>query len=166
MTDDRLVLGLHPSTRGFGWVLFEKRFAPLDWGVVEKRTGTKNVQCLFAIGQILERYKPDVLSLEDYETPPRSPRIRQLCRSVVSTAEGRNIEVCIYGRAEIGGVFAQWNAASRYEIARVIAQRIAPFRARLPKARAAWDNEKPGMSLFNAAAVATAHYVLDDPTPP
>jgi Holliday junction resolvasome RuvABC endonuclease subunit len=163
MIIDCTVLGIHPFTRGFGWVLFQKPFVPLDWGVVEKKK-EKHAQCVFAFERIIDRYEPTVLALEKYDSPPtqRVARIRRLSRSFVSLAEGRSIETCIYSRFDVRSVFAVAGAASRYEIAHVIAQRVDALRPRLPKKRPLWESEKPNMALFNAAAVALTHYQLAD----
>jgi Holliday junction resolvasome RuvABC endonuclease subunit len=112
------------------------------------------------VERIVDRYQPDAILLEAFELPAgkRITRIRHLCRSLMSFAQARAIDVTIYSRAEIQAVFVQVGAASRYEIACVIAQRLDALRTRLPKKRATWEGESPAMALFNAAAVGLTHY--------
>ncbi len=162
MKKEDLVLSVHPSSRGFGWIAFEKASCPLDWGVVEKR-GEKNTQCLFAIGQIIGRYRPDVLTMEAYEEPAatRVVRIQKLCRSIQSMAEGRDIGVCIYAVHEIRLHLGLARDASRYRVACSVAERVMALKVRLPKQREIWNSEHPNMALFNAAAVALTHYAFE-----
>ena len=53
-----LVLSLYPSTRGFGYVLFEGPLSPFDWGVKEIRGAAKNRRILKFLESLLDRYKP------------------------------------------------------------------------------------------------------------
>lgn len=159
MSDHPSVLGVHPFTRGFGWVLFAKPLTPADWSVVERKKD-RNAQCLFALERVIERYQPDVIAFEAYDDipVPRAERICRLYRSMTSLAQARAIEVVTYTRSDVRLAFAPAGAVSRYEIACAIAQHIDALRPRLPKKRALWEGEKPNMALFSAAAVALTHY--------
>jgi Holliday junction resolvasome RuvABC endonuclease subunit len=152
------VLGIHPSSRGFGWAIFEGPLVPFDWGTVSV-TGAKNAKALARFEKLLDRYQPRVLALEDVEASDsqRSPRVRQLCRSLVSRAEARGVEVHLYTRSEISKTFAGANAKTRDEIAAAVAERIAVLQSRLPKPRKPWQGEHPNIALFAAAACALTY---------
>ena len=58
-----LVLAIHPTSRGFGYVVFEGPFAPYDWGTVGA-TGDKNAVCLRKIAMMLDRFCPETVVME------------------------------------------------------------------------------------------------------
>ena len=157
------VLAVHPFDRGFGWILFEEPYVPLDWGVVERRY-RRNEQCLTVVRGLVLRYRPVVLALEAFDLPPRprAARIRRLCRSIVKLAALNGVEVSVHARRDVHAVMGQ---STRYAIAATVAQRIEPIRSRLPTKRAVWESERPNMSLFSAAAVGLTYYASrDQPT--
>jgi len=155
-----LVLGIHPSSRGFGWVLFENSLSAFDWGTVDIR-GDKNARTLIRIGALLDKYQPGALAIEafDEETSRRAPRIRRLYRALISRAEKRDVAVHRYTRANIRAAFAGSRANTREEIAAAVAQHVEALRPRLPKLRKIWNGEHPNIALFNAAACALTHYI-------
>ncbi len=152
-----LVLGFHPFTHGFGWILLESPTMPLDWGVVEKRKD-RNARCLARFERLLDRYKPAVVAMEAFRAPDaaRAARICELCEAIAAQSRTRKITVRVYRRSAIALGFP--GAASRHQIAVQISERLPGLNLRLPKKRAIWESERPGMALFNAAAVALTHY--------
>lgn len=153
------VLGFHPSSRGFGWVLFEGPFAPVDWGLVSAGID-KNASCLRRLERLLDRFTPETLVLEAYDgaTTRRARRIADLCRAVRRAADDRGIETPVYSRADIREAFSEVGAPTRREIAEAVAQHCEAFRHRLPKPRRPWESEDARGALFAAAAVALTHY--------
>jgi len=158
-----LVLGVHPIDRGFGWVILASPLAPIDWGVVEHKKD-KNARCLLRIEKIVERYHPAVVVLEAFEhgAAQKADRVQRLCRAIVQLANNRGIETSVYSRAAIRTCFISVGAATRHEIATVIAQHITAFRHRLPKARKSYTSEHPNLALFSATAVALAHFAVTE----
>ena len=155
------VLGLHPSSRGFGWGLFEGPLSPFDWGTVDIRSN-KNARALARIEELLDKYQPSVLALEafDEEAAHRSARVRRLYRGTIQRAEKRDIAVCIHSRTQTRASFADTGARTREEIALAVAKRVEALRPRLPKPRKIWIGEHPGMALFSAAAVAITYFAV------
>lgn len=152
------VLGLHPSSRGFGWVIFEAPFSLLDWGTVDIRDD-KNATALNRIETLFDRHAPAVLAMERHdEGARRSPRIRQLYLAVIRRAEVRAIAVRRYTRAQISRSRHLKGASTREEVAAAVAICLDVLRHRLPKPRQIWIGERPGMSLFCAAACALAYF--------
>ena len=155
------VLGIHPTSRGFGWVVFEGPFLAYDWGTI-KAGKRKNLECLRKAERLLDRHNPETLVLETFERS-RSSRAQRICRlgrSLVALAADRGIQVSILSRAEVRACFAEAGAITRQEIAEAVALHVSAFSHRLPRRRRAWDPEDPRMSIFCAAAVVLTHFRL------
>jgi hypothetical protein len=158
-TPGERVLGFHPTSRGFGWVLFEGPYTPIDWGLVSAGAD-KNASCLRRLNRLLDRLAPEALVLEAYdgETTRRARRIAELCVSVQRAADERGIETFLYSRADIREAFAEVRARTRRQIAEAVARHFEAFRHRLPRPRRPWDSEDPAEALFAAAAVVLTHH--------
>lgn len=157
-----LVFAVYPTTRGFAFVLFQSLLSPYDWGVRSVRHRDKNTHSLRAISDLIKQYRPDVVVIEDTSSKGsrRSSRIRRLYRSISAFAEGEGIEVYGYDRDAIRVCFAQYEARSKYEIAKVIALHIEEFSHRLPPKRKIWQAEDGRQSLFDAASLALCFYAV------
>jgi Holliday junction resolvasome RuvABC endonuclease subunit len=156
MPKTRIVLGLHPSSRGFGWALFEDVFSLLDWGTVDIRRD-KNALALDRIELLLDRHQPTIVAMERHDVR-RSGRIRRLYVAVAEHAAIRDIGVRCYSRAEISGSRHLKGARTRDEVAAAVADCLSVLRPRLPKPRPIWVGERSGMSLFCAAACALTYF--------
>ena len=156
-----LVLAVHPTTRGFGWVLFENPHTPVAWAVVHARAGREQ-QLLSRFERLLDRYEPAVCVLEAYEdgASRRSPRIQELCRAMVHETALRAIDTPIFDREAIGAAFASAKATTRAEIAAVIAERIKAFSYRLPPKRKLGNSDDARQCLFDAAALALTFFTF------
>jgi len=161
-----LVFAVHPYTRGFGWVLFESPLAPADWGIFEAKKD-RYARCLARIEQILDRYEPSVLVLEQFDRRParRGARIKALCAAMLHLAANRGAETSVYNRAVIRTCFASVGARTRYEIAKVIALHVQALRRHLPPVRKAWQSEDSRQCLFDAAALAMTHFAVSGDPP-
>lgn len=153
------VMGFHPTARGFGWVVFEGPFRPIDWGLVSARKD-KNAVCLKRLEDLLARHAPEVLVLEAYEreNSRRARRIARLGASVRRVADTRGVETLVYHRTEVREAFAETGARTRREIAEAVARHLEAFRHRLPPPRKPWDSEDAREALFAAAAVVLTHH--------
>ncbi|MEI9887745.1 MAG: hypothetical protein WDN08_14830 [Rhizomicrobium sp.] len=153
------VLAIHPTSRGFGWILFEGPSSPFDWGTVEVDED-KQAGSLARVEELIRKSQPDVLALEafDDEIARRAPRIQRIGHEIAELARKKGIEVSILSRAAIRTAFAASGARTREEIAEAIARHIQPLRHRLPQPRKIWVGEHPSLSIFSAAACALAYY--------
>jgi len=156
-----LVLAVHPTSKGFGWVLFESPLAPVVWGIVSARAG-RNAHLMMRFERLLDRYEPSVLVLEEFEREisRRRERIRNLCRAMLHLASTRGVESPIYSRAAVNTCFRSIGAMTRHEIALAVAQHIEVFRRRLPPKPSIWTGEDARQSLFDAAALALTHFAV------
>lgn len=155
-----LVLALVPSSRGLAYVCFEGPLSPVDWGREATKGKNKNVEGFRAASRLIERLQPDVIVLHEYAIPGvrRSQRVRRLQHLIATYAYAQAIDVRRYSRRDIADVFKKLGAATRYEIAQVIAGHIHAFGYRLPPPRKLWMTEDPRMSLFEAAALALTYF--------
>jgi RNase H-fold protein (predicted Holliday junction resolvase) len=64
-TKDIRVLAIDPSTRGFGFAVLEGPNRLIDWGVKETKVN-KTAKSLQLIDDLIERYQPSVIIVEDY----------------------------------------------------------------------------------------------------
>jgi hypothetical protein len=156
-----LVLAVHPTSRGFGWVLFENPIAPVDWGLASIKA-KRSVRSLARFEQLLSRYEPKVVVFEQFDEHParRTNRIQELCRQMIALAGGRGIYTPIYSREIIRECFEKSGATTRHDIAVSIAEQIEVFRHRLPRERRRWDSEDVRQSLFDAVALALTYFAL------
>ena len=155
-----LILAIHATSRGFGYVVFEGVGAPYDWGTVGAR-GDKNAICLRKIEMMLDRYEPETLLLEEAKSVAnRSARITRLYTAIASMAAHRSIEVAIYTLGQIKTCFAKVGAVTRQDIAEAVGRHIEAFRHSMPKPRKPWQAEDRRMAMFCAAALVLTHYQL------
>lgn len=150
------VLGIHPSSRGFGWALFEGPLVPFDWGTVET-TGDKNADALSRFKVLLDKFEPHVVAMEAFDSKEshRRDRIRELGHDFIATAKTRGIKVRVFQRSEMSEVLG--GAETRDEVAAAVAERVAVLRDRLPEPRKPWTSEHPNIALFQAAACALTY---------
>jgi hypothetical protein len=155
-----LVLAVHPTSRGFGWVLFESPLSAVDWGIASAKPG-RNVRLVARFERLLKRYEPAVLVLEEFEgRHGRVDRIQRLCRQFMHAAAWQGLETPVYRRSVIRTVFARVGASTRYEIARAVSHHIDVFGHRMPKKRKVWESEDARQSLFDAAALAMTYFTV------
>jgi hypothetical protein len=156
-----LVLAVHPTSRGFGWVLFEGPLAPVDWGMSAAKKG-RDGRLLNRFARLLDRYEPAVLVLEEFEgRVQRAAHIQQLCRFIIHLASSRGMDTPVFSRAAVQGCFATLGASNRFEIAQVIAEHIDAFSHRMPKPRSGGDGEDRRQALFDAAALALTYFAVN-----
>jgi len=154
------VLAIYPFSRGFAFVLFEGPESPFDWGVREIKEKHKNTKTVDAIKKLIDRYRPEVLVIEDTNSRAsrRTSRIRKLYRMLAHLAIAEYVDVRRCPREEVTKYFASVGARTKYEIAKAISMQIPAFTHRMPVFRRPWMSEDPRQSLFDAAALGLTYY--------
>jgi Holliday junction resolvasome RuvABC endonuclease subunit len=154
-TKDIRVLAIDPSTRGFGFAILEGPERLIDWGVKETKTDKKRRSLKFG-AELIERYQPRVIVVEDYEGKGsrRCQRVGELINDISKLASNRKIRVRNVSRAKVKQAFAESGAPTKYEIAVAIAKRFPELAPRLPRFRKPWMSEDYRMSIFDAVAMA------------
>ncbi len=144
-------------------MLFEAPLSPYDWGVKAVDQNDKNSATLAAIANLIDKYRPDVVAVEDSSEARsrRSLRVRKLYRQIAALCEQEVIELYAYPKAAIRAAFKQFAPKSKHDIAVVIASHIPEFRYRIPPKRKIWLPQDPRQSLFDAAALGLTFYAAD-----
>lgn len=153
-------LALYVTRRGIAFVLFTVPLNPHDWGTKEICSRTAHVGGMRAAKQLIERFRPDVIVIEDaYERHSRRfPRIRTLYRAIARHAAHERIDVVSYSRKEIQDTFAVVGGSTKHEINGAIVRMIPALLARQPHKRRAWDAESTAQGLFDAVSLGVTFF--------
>ena len=151
------VLGLAPSSYGYGFAVMEGESVLIAWGVKTVKRGNKNVRSLAHVENLIAHYRPSVLAIED--TRPRetrrSARIRTLMEKIVTLAKDERVKVARYSRKQVSLGLLSDERGTKHAVAQYLANRFPRELAlRLPPKRRAWDNDDPRMDIFCAVALA------------
>jgi hypothetical protein len=152
-----LVLAIFPSTKGFGYAVFEGPRSLVDWGVRAVRGRQKNLESLNGVRALLTFYRPDVLVLENYEGvgSRRAKRVRTLINLMAAQAARERMTTASFCRAEVR---ASFGLTTKRRIAEAIVREFPELEPRLPPVRKIWMSEDPRMSIFDAAALAMTFF--------
>jgi len=153
------ILAIAPCVQGIGFIVFNGPQMPIDWGVKWTRV-EKNALGVAKIAELIDRYQPEMVVLEDPhgEGSRRAKRIEDLLDDIASMVRRRNIAIARYSRAQVRRHFAGDGNATKYRIAKAIAQYLPDLAPRLPAERKIWLPEHANMSLFDAASLALTHF--------
>jgi Holliday junction resolvasome RuvABC endonuclease subunit len=153
------VLTIDPSSRGFGFAVFEGPESLIDWGVKETKTD-KNRRSLKLTADLIAQYEPSVIVLEDHagKGSRRCRRATELIDGISSLALIRKVKVRRFSRADVKQAFAEFGAVTKYEIAVTITKRFPELAPRLPRFRKPWMSEDYRMSIFDAVAFGIAFF--------
>jgi hypothetical protein len=153
------VLAVDAGTRGLGYAIFEGPTRLVDWGTKDIRKNKEQV-ALVKVEELLRRFEPDVLVVEDcaHLASRRNRRIALLVGRMLATASALGVPGHALPLTLMYRHFAKRGARDKYAIASAIAQRFAALALRLPPKRKPWQSEDIRMSIFDAAALAIAYY--------
>jgi len=150
------VLGIAPSSRGFGFAVIEGKNTLVDWGVKSVK-GDKNARSLSNVGNLITRYRPDVIALEaiPVKSSRRSSRVRALMQEIVTLAGEERIKVKRFARRQLNIAFFGSELGTKHALAECLAARFSDqLGFRLPRKRRAWMSEGYQMDIFDAVALA------------
>ena len=148
------VLAVDPGTRGLGYALFEGPRRLVDWGTKDIRQN-KEQMALVKIEELLRRFEPDVLVVEDcaHVSSRRKRKFTLLIGRMLAIARALGVRGHALPLALVYRHFAKCGAQNKQEIASALAQRFAALALRLPPKRKPWQSEDSRMSIFDAAAL-------------
>ena len=161
LSDKLRILGIAPSTWGFGFAVLEGEEELIDWGVKAiRRREHKNEDCLRQLADLTDRYRPDVIVVENWQVrgSRRSPRIQELIQEILALASQRGIRSRRFSRTQIRKAFASSSVSTKYEMAVEIAKRFPELAPRLPRRRKPWMSEDERMGIFDAMALAFSYF--------
>jgi hypothetical protein len=152
----RRVLAIDPFSRGVGFAVFEGPDGLVDWGL--KTTGrADSSKAVSAIEALIDRFRPDVLALENWESAGarRCDRIDLLLNHIASTERNR-VRVRLISPREIRAIGPLPAVGTKYGRACFLTERFPELLAFLPPVRKPWMSEDERMSIFDAVAFAVA----------
>lgn len=159
----KLVLAIDPTSRGFGYAVFEGPKNLLDWGVSDIRIQI-NQRSKRRLKQLIDYYQPDVIVLEDYagEKSHRAPRIQNLIEDIISFARLKKIKFHQYSRSRVQELFRMFGAKNKHQIAKTICEWLPTLSVRIPPKRKIWMSEDQRMNIFDAVSMALTYYYLEE----
>ena len=137
------ILAIAPCTKGFGYAVFEGHKMLVHWGVKSVK-GDKNAGAIEKVEDMIARYNPQVMVLEDTATKGshRAPRIKALTKRLVAVAERRTIKVVLFSQKQIRRVFLGDNPGTKHTLAKSIAERFPEeLGFLLPPKRRTWTSQ-------------------------
>jgi hypothetical protein len=151
------VLALDPTHRGFGYVIFEGPDLLIDWGGRHVQ-GQKNKASIAAAGELISRYRPQIMILEDVAARDcrRRRRVRGLVEALDRYGRERGLTVREIARARVKQMFVPLGIRNKDQMARFVAGRFPELARYLPPERKPWMSEDSRMAIFDAAAFALA----------
>jgi hypothetical protein len=155
--DVSVTLAIAPTSRGFGYVVFEDESVPLDWGVKGAREN-KSRHCLMKARELMRRVQPSALVLEDTHQADsqRAKRIKLLIDRIGGLAKQKGIAVIECPRRTMLEFFG--TARNKDDIAETIVKLLPEFDPKLPPRRRMWESEHYNMAIFEAAALALTYF--------
>ncbi len=156
---EKRILAVDPTNRGFGFVVMEGPLQMVDWGVKEVK-GSDKSSYLRKVGNLADLYRPDVLVVENTacKSSRRCARVKELIQVIAVSALNRKIKVSYVSRSMVKEVFAESGAKTKHEIAELIAEQLPELALRVPPLRKPWMSEDYRMSIFDSVAFAIAFY--------
>jgi Holliday junction resolvasome RuvABC endonuclease subunit len=154
---EKRILAIDPNHRGFGYVVFEGPDRLIDWGVRHIR-GEKNKASLRAVSELIDRYRPHILVLEDAGAKGcrKRGRVRELLKALETRAALRGLSVRKVQREKVRRAFLARGIRNKDQVARSIAARFPELAHHVPPERKPWMSEDLRMAMFDAAALAVA----------
>ncbi|MCT4664672.1 MAG: hypothetical protein N4A45_05510 [Flavobacteriales bacterium] len=157
----RIVLAFFPNALGIGYAFFENPQALIYQGIIRVRP-ICNIKCKKVIKKLIEDLQPHIIVVEDVwvKGARKRARIRKLIASIRREALKNNLKVFAYSRKNIREVFSNFEAFTKYEIAKQIAKWFPKLQHKMPKPQKLGDSEAHNQGLFDAVSLGLTHYYL------
>jgi hypothetical protein len=152
----RRVLAVDPFSRGVGFAVLEGPASLIDWGI--RTTGrADNAKASLVIDRLIDRYRPDVLALEDWDSAGsrRCGRVQTLLDRIAA-AEGKRVLVRLITRMQIRTIAPLPLTSTKQGRAQFLADRFPELQPFLPPVRKPWMPEDDRMAIFDALSFAVA----------
>jgi hypothetical protein len=150
------VLAVDPFSRGVGFAVLEGPGCLIDWGL--RTTGrADNAKSVRVIDKLIDRFRPDVLALEDWDSAGsrRCDRVQKLLDRIAAD-EGTRVLVRLITRREIRAIGPLPQTSTKQGRARLLVKRFPELQPFLPPVRKPWMPEDDRMAIFDAASFAAA----------
>jgi hypothetical protein len=153
---ERRVLAIDPFSRGVGFAVLEGQDRLIDWGI--RSTGrADNAKSARVIDKLIDRFRPDVLVLEDWDSAGsrRCDRVETLLKRIAAK-EGKRVLVRLVTRRHIRAIGPLPLTSTKQRRASFLAERFPEVQPFLPPARKRWTPEDDRMAIFDALSFAVA----------
>jgi hypothetical protein len=154
--NERRVLAVDPLSRGVGFAVLEGNDNLIDWGI--KTTGqADNAKSARVIDKLIDRFRPDVLVLEDWDSAGsrRCGRVETLLDRIAAK-EGKRVLVRLVTQRDIRAIGSLPLTSTKQGRASFLAERFPELQAYLPPVRKTWMPEDDRMAIFDALSFAVA----------
>ncbi len=153
------VLVIDPTHRGFGYVIFEGPDFLIDWGVRQVE-GPKNKGSIAAVAELIARYHPRILVLEDVAEKGcrRRRRVRVLLDGLEQYGRERGLTVRRIPQTAVKKTLLYSGIRNKNQMVRFVAARFPELGRYLPPDRKPWMSEDVRMATFDAAAFALTFF--------
>jgi len=149
------VLGIDPSTRGFGYAVIEDNGRLIARGVAHIPS-RRTRDLLDRVERLFSVYAPDVVALEDIFPTRRGDRAKREIERIAGYAHLREVRRVIVSRHDVRRALGLPDRASKNELADRIASILPDLAPLLPPKRKLWQSERECMNVFDAAGLAIA----------
>lgn len=144
-------IAIDPTRRGVAFAVLEGREGLLDWGVMRVAGQNRDQMFLERFGQLLDRYTPRLLVVEDCRDTRRGKRACRWIGMAIALAGKHRISSATVKRRRVREAFRAYGS-TKHEIARAIASHFPELADRLPSKRKLWLPEPEGMGVFDAVS--------------
>lgn len=157
--NNKRILAVDPANKSFGFVVLEGPKSLIDWGVKTVKENS-NTKILWVLENLIDRYQPDALVVEDYKSDgsQRCLRVKNLIRDIQTLGSRKNIPVKRISHAKVKKAFEQYSASTKQQIATAIVSQFPELTPRLPSVRKLWQRECRMMGVFDALAFAISFF--------
>jgi hypothetical protein len=145
------------SSRGLGYAVMEGQNVFIAHGHKIVEGGDKNVKSFAWVEQLIERYQPNIMALQDVAAKGsrRAPRIKSLHRQIVKLAGKQKIQVKLISGKQVRSLLLGNPKGTKQEMAERLAKQFPDeLAACLPPKRKPWKSEDSRMDIFDAVALA------------
>jgi Holliday junction resolvasome RuvABC endonuclease subunit len=154
--ENKGVIGIAPSSRGFGFAVMTTKSGLVDWGVKSVKSGKKNERSLSHVVKLIEIYEPRLIVVENcLKNRRKGERVRALIDEIVALAGENGIRVKTLSGKQVNLSILRNEAGTKHQIATSLANKYGQqLSFRLPAKRRAWQSESYQMDIFDAVALA------------
>jgi hypothetical protein len=138
-------------------VIFEGSDFLIDWGVRQVE-GPKNKASTAAAAELVTRYHPRIMVLEDVAAKGcrRCRRVRELVDALDRYSRERGLTVRKVTQARVKRTFFPLGIRNKNQMARFIAAKFPELAPWVPPERKPWMSEDERMAIFDGAAMTLA----------
>jgi hypothetical protein len=157
--DPTRIFALDPTTKGFGYAVFETPFHLVDWALAHV-SGEKESGAIARFEELLDQYRPDIVILEDSTAPGsrRRLRVQKLLERLREAARERGLAVHLIPRLAVIECFSSPDKrATKFSITENLAETFPELAPKMPKHRKIYQSEDERIATFDALALAVTY---------